>query len=76
MTEQTIKVGFTITGEFVTEHARNLMIEDAWEEGYRFLQENIIGIDHEISIAILKGEKRLAGEVMVKKAQLSWTTSY
>lgn len=60
MTTQT--VGFTITGEFVTEHARDLLIEGDWEGAYRFLTNYIDGIDHEIAVSLLKGEKRLTGK--------------
>ena len=56
-------VGFVITGEFITEHARDLLLEDSdWQAGHRFLMESIDGLDDSQAITILKGEKRLVGQ--------------
>lgn len=62
---------FTITGEFVTEHARELCDEGAWEEGYRFLTEYVHGMDHDTAIAILSGQKRITGEACGPKNTLA-----
>lgn len=63
MPETVHTVGFTITGEFVTGHARDLCLyENDWEGGYRFLMQSIEGIDHNMAVDILRGEKRLIGE--------------
>lgn len=58
----TVTTGFTLTGEFVTEHARDLMLEGDWEGAYRFLTEYVDGCDHDTAVAMLKGEKRIIGE--------------
>ena len=59
----TTYVAFNVTGEFVTEHARNLMIENKVREAERFLMECIIGMTHELVIKILKGESKIIGDL-------------
>ena len=53
---------FTVTGEFVTRHARDLVLEDVWEDAIRFLKTSLIGISYDQVIDILSGTHELTGE--------------
>jgi hypothetical protein len=60
---------FSITGEFITEHSRNLMIEGEWAQALKLLTECLyqdtpeghIGITLEQAIDILSGRRKLVG---------------
>ena len=63
------KLHFSITGEFLTRHARNLMLEGNWLHALKTLAEGLcettpegtVGMTYEHCIAILDGYKRLEG---------------
>lgn len=38
--EESIKVCFKISGEFITHHSRNLLLEGNWESAIRFLKDS------------------------------------
>lgn len=62
-TTKTHKVGFVITGEFMTRQAIEFALyEDDWETGYRFLLDNVHGINHDDVISILRGDKKMIGQ--------------
>jgi len=52
---------FSISGEFITTHARERMRDFDWSNALRFLITSLDGMTHEIAVEILKGEKRLTG---------------
>lgn len=54
-------VGFTITGHFITEHSRNLVIEGKIREAERLLLECVVGLDHKDMRDILTGKKKFVG---------------
>lgn len=51
---------FSVTGEFITEHARDREIERGWGDALRFL-ETINGLDYEMRVGILAGRLRMVG---------------
>lgn len=59
--ETTRTLYFKVSGEFVTETARDLMIEEGWRKGLGFLTRSLHDMDESMAIRILKGEKRLEG---------------
>jgi len=52
---------FSITGEFVTEHARDLVMEESWAGAIRFLKDSLIGFTYDQAISVLSGEMCLIG---------------
>lgn len=52
---------FSISGDFVTKHARDRIFERGWEDAVRFLNENIIDLGLDRAVSILRGENRLKG---------------
>lgn len=62
MIEESRFVHFTITGEFITELARDMIAEGRLREGERILMEYIDGMQHDIAIEILKGNKKIIGD--------------
>ena len=54
-------VYFSVTGEFVTRHARDLVQEGNWVGAIRFLKTSIIGFTYDHAISVLSGEKCLTG---------------
>lgn len=52
---------FSIDGSWLTEHARNLVREDRWEDALRLLVENLDGFTWDDGIAVLSGRKCLVG---------------
>ncbi len=72
---------FKIDGEWLTEHARNLVREGRWDHAMRTLVEGLHGMTNDIAITILKGDAKLVGVNDVDlvddddteyKAQLDW----
>ena len=69
MASQVEKIHFTVTGEFLTRHTRNLMLEGEWEHALKTLSEGLVydtpcgpkGISFEDCISVLDGYKRLEG---------------
>ena len=55
-------VCFTITGQFITQHARDLVKEEAWEDAVRFLKTSIIGFTYDNVIDVLSGTHELIGK--------------
>ena len=62
---------FVITGEFITQHARDRIFEAGWEHSLRFLMENLCGIDYETAIDVLSGKKKLVGKNEVRPSDES-----
>lgn len=60
-TAKTREVHFSISGEFITEMARDFVREGSWRKGYDFLMDNLGGIDASTVLDILKGVTRLDG---------------
>lgn len=54
-------VHFSITGEFVTDHARAKVQEGDWAGAIRFLKTSVIGFTYDHAISILTGEMCLTG---------------
>lgn len=56
-------VTFSVTGEFITEHARDRVRPGdlGWQSALRFLTDSICGLSMEDAIDILKGEMRFTG---------------
>jgi len=59
---QVKKLHFTVTGEFITEHARDRVLEGNWEDAIRFLKTSIMGFGYDNIIDILSGASRLTGD--------------
>jgi phosphohistidine swiveling domain-containing protein len=57
---KTTQAFFTITGQFLTETVRQLVLERNWRHAMRVLKE-IDGLTIEQSVAILSGKKKLIG---------------
>jgi phosphohistidine swiveling domain-containing protein len=55
------KVNFSIEGEFLTNHFRNLCLEGNWNKAINQLKESLIGIDLDTVISILSGKNKLVG---------------
>ena len=54
-------VHFSISGEFITRHARDRIFERGWEDAVRFLNESIHDFTFELSISVLSGKNCLKG---------------
>jgi hypothetical protein len=61
-TSRTVQAHFTITGAFVTQHARKLWAEGHAAEALRFLMEDMEGMTEEIALLICTGKKKLVGK--------------
>jgi len=57
----TTTASFSFTGEFYTNHARNLVLDGQWRDGYNFLMEGFEGMGSEHAFSILKGTHALVG---------------
>lgn len=55
-------VCFNISGEFLTNHSRDLVREGKWDNALKLLVDDIHGMTYEIAIDILKGDKKLIGD--------------
>lgn len=53
---------FTVTGEFLTGHVRDLVTEGEWAKGLSTLVEGLQGMTADYALGILKGTFRLSGE--------------
>jgi hypothetical protein len=56
-----VSTGFNIEGRYLANICRDFVREGNWERGLKMLTENLMGMTHEIAIAILKGEADLTG---------------
>jgi phosphohistidine swiveling domain-containing protein len=54
-------VHFSISGEFVTEHARDMVREGNWRGAYNFLMDTMHGMDAQMAMDIVQGKKHLTG---------------
>ena len=52
---------FSITGEFITNHFRQLCLEEKYDKAINGLKDSLIGISLDIVISVLKGDKRFSG---------------
>jgi hypothetical protein len=62
MSSKAQTVCFSITGEFITEQAKDFMMESDWCRAINFLKETLIGITLEQCIMILKGDAKIIGD--------------
>ena len=53
------KVCFVVSGEFLTSHARCLVLEGNWRDAVKFLVESVDGMDWNTTFDILSGKMRL-----------------
>lgn len=53
---------FTITGEFMTEHARNLFVEDTPKNAVEFLTKSLIGMKDDMAWDIVLGKLKVTGD--------------
>jgi phosphohistidine swiveling domain-containing protein len=74
---------FTISGEFLTEHFRGLVLEENWTGAIKGLMDSLIGVTYDQVISILSGENRLIGDTardediqMVKDTCFASTKKY
>lgn len=54
-------VSFSTTGEYLTDYARGLVLSENWKGGLSIFTDGPDGLNHDIAMAILKGEKALGG---------------
>lgn len=59
---RTASTSFYISGAFVTNHARQLCEEGAWQDALTFLMESLEGMTTEIAVSVLSGDKILVGD--------------
>jgi hypothetical protein len=63
MTTTTTKtVHFTITGEFITEHSRNLFVEDKPKDAVQFLTTALIGMPEDMAWDVVLGKTKVTGD--------------
>jgi len=55
------KMTFKISGEFITTHARRLVLEDRWEDALNILKDCVSGSDYEIAVSVLNGTQQFTG---------------
>lgn len=55
------KITFKIEGSFITNHARDLVIEQSFDAAIRFLKESIIDFSYDNCIEIISGKSKLIG---------------
>ena len=55
------EVCFNVEGAFIASMARDLVAEGNWEQGITFLQDSLMGISVDLSIAVLNGSAELRG---------------
>lgn len=53
---------FSISGESLTKHVRELVLEGNWRHAVSTLVDGLEGMTHDLALAVLKGDKRLAGK--------------
>ncbi|MBY0361835.1 MAG: hypothetical protein K2X45_07995 [Phreatobacter sp.] len=56
---------FSITGDFITEKARDFVLEKRFDQAVKFLQDTCPGMSLDQAFEILKGNKKLVGENQV-----------
>jgi phosphohistidine swiveling domain-containing protein len=54
-------VHFSISGDFLTDFFRDLVVEGRWDYSLNALIRDVDGMTHDIAISILSGSKRLTG---------------
>lgn len=60
--EKLTEVSFSITGEFLTEHARHMTLSKDWRGAIKLIAEGVDGASMDIALAVLRGEKQFVGE--------------
>lgn len=56
------QVAFSISGAYITQNVRSLMLEGEWSRAYSLLVEEMEGMTHDVAVEILAGTKKLAGD--------------
>ena len=52
---------FSIDGEWLTSHVRDLVIEGRWDRAMKMLVQDIEGFGHDRAVQLLRGEMKLTG---------------
>lgn len=60
--EVTHQLHFSVSGEFLTGHVRDLVMEGAWAKGLTTLVDGLDGMTADYAMRILKGTHRLSGK--------------
>ncbi|AWY10195.1 PEP utilizing enzyme [Vibrio phage VP-1] len=55
-------VPFTVTGEYLANYLRQIMIDKGWRSAYKSVMEDIVGINDAQTIEFLSGKKTFAGD--------------
>ena len=55
------RIGFSISGDFLTSQARDFVLDNDWDRGLSFLMDSLVGITMEQCQSILDGSKKLIG---------------
>lgn len=53
---------FSVTGEFLTQHARDRQAERGWDDAIRFLTESLDGCTADHAMQVLRGRMRIVGD--------------
>lgn len=56
------QVCFTITGEYITQQARNFVMEGDWQRAVDFLAKSFFDFPSDLAFAVCKGAKKLIGD--------------
>lgn len=60
-TEETRILHFSISGDFITQHARDRLREGSWRNAYNFVTDCLSGVDSQTVIDVLRGTKQFEG---------------
>lgn len=59
---RTEQVSFSISGEFITDYARNRTLEGEWDSAREFLKNSLIGMTDEQAFYVITGEAKITGD--------------
>ena len=62
MATTTRTLHFTVTGEFMTEHSRNLFVEDKPKDAVQFLTTALIGMPEDMAWDVVLGKTKVTGD--------------
>jgi len=67
MTKKLIEqVSFSITGEFMTNYARERALEGEWDSAISFLKDNLIGMTEEQAGHVVSGHAKITGDTRLR----------
>lgn len=58
-----VRTGFRLSGEALTEHARQLVLSEKAAAAYRILAEGLAGVTSDAVVSVLRGTHKFVGEV-------------